>query len=386
MKFEKPSKIQAETLPMILTPPHRNLIAQAHNGSGKTTCFTLGILSRVNVNEPEMQGLMICPTRELVIQNVGVMQKMGKYTNISIASTADPKYDGYNKEKVIGQIVIGTPGRLLRWMREKQLDCSKVNCLVFDEADNMLGTDGHRVDSTKILKHLQMNAKNWQVLLFSATFNEAVKTFATKVVPNANQIFLPAHELSLDVIKQYRVNVQSNDQKDMLLKEKIFPLCDKIGQTIIFVRTREGARRLHASMQRDGVKCSAIEGQMQNADRDRVIKEFRDGQTKILIATDVLSRGLDVSTVTLVINYDMPVEYQNPSIPNFETYLHRIGRSGRFGKKGAAFNLLLGEKERLILDQIERHFEHMVPEVTLNDDDSLEAILTAAGLMSPDES
>ena len=151
MKFEKPSKIQAETLPMILTPPHRNLIAQAHNGSGKTTCFTLGILSRVNVNEPGTQGLMICPTRELVIQNVGVMQRMGKYTNISIASTADPKYDGYNKEQINGQVVIGTPGRLLRWMREKQLDCSKVNCLVFDEADNMLGTDGHRVDSTKIL-------------------------------------------------------------------------------------------------------------------------------------------------------------------------------------------------------------------------------------------
>jgi len=159
MKFEKPSKIQAETLPMILTPPHRNLIAQAHNGSGKTTCFTLGILSRVNVNEPGTQGLMICPTRELVIQNVGVMQRMGKYTNISIASTADPKYDGYNKEQINGQVVIGTPGRLLRWMREKQLDCSKVNCLVFDEADNMLGTDGHRVDSTKILKHLQMSAK-----------------------------------------------------------------------------------------------------------------------------------------------------------------------------------------------------------------------------------
>ena len=125
---------------------------------------------------------------------------------------------------------------------------------------------------------------------------------------------------------------------------------------------------------------------MQNVDRDRVIKEFRDGQTKILIATDVLSRGLDVSTVTLVINYDMPVEYQNPSVPNFETYLHRIGRSGRFGKKGAAFNLLLGENERLVLDQIERHFEHMVPEVTLNDDDTFESILTAAGLMSPDES
>ena len=322
-----------------------------------------------------------------MIQNVGVMQKMGKYTNITIASTADPKHDGgYNKDKIVAQVVIGTPGRLLRWMREKQLECSKINCLVFDEADNMLGTDGHRVDSAKILKHLQMSARNWQVLLFSATFNDAVKSFATKVVPNANQIFLPAHELSLDVIKQHCVKVVSNDQKDMLLKEKIFPLCDKIGQTIIFVRTREGARRLHASMQRDGFKCTIIEGQMQHEDRDRVIKEFRNGLTKILIATDVLSRGLDVSTVTLVINYDMPVEYNNRNLPNFETYLHRIGRSGRFGKNGAAFNLLLGESETLIMDQTERHFQHMVPEVSLNDADAFEKILTAAGLMSPDES
>ena len=139
-------------------------------------------------------------------------------------------------------------------------------------------------------------------------------------------------------------------------------------------------------MQRDGFKCTAIEGQMQHEDRDRVIKEFRDGLTKILIATDVLSRGLDVSTVTLVINYDMPVEYNNRNIPNFETYLHRIGRSGRFGKKGAAFNLLLGDNEKLILDQIERHFDHMVPEVFLNDDDTFESILTAAGLMTADES
>jgi ATP-dependent RNA helicase DDX19/DBP5 len=385
MKFEKPSKIQAETLPLILMPPHRNLIAQAHNGSGKTTCFTLGMLSRIDPNVKAPQGLMICPTRELVVQNVSVMERMGKYTGITIASTADPKWDNTNRSKIVDQAVIGTPGKILRWMRERQLACSDMKILVFDEADHMMATDGHRVDSTKILKHLSMNAKSWQVLLFSATFNEAVKSFATKVVPNANQIFIPAAQLSLDVIKQHRVVVGSVEAKDVLLKEKIFPLCDKIGQTIIFVRTREGARRLHASMNAAGYKCTVIEGQMEHSDRDRVVQEFRNGLTKILIATDVLSRGLDVSTVTLVINYDMPVDFHNPRSPNYETYLHRIGRSGRFGNKGAAFNLILGDSERAIMDQIELHFNHKVPEVQFNDDLTFEKVLEEAGLMSKEE-
>ena len=388
MKFERPSKIQGETLPMILTSPHRNLIAQAHNGSGKTTCFTLGMLSRIDVANPAPQALCICPTRELAIQNVMVMEKMGKYAKITIAYTADPRWveRSSRRDKVDAQVVIGTPGKMLGWMREKQLDCKGMKILVFDEADQMMDTDGHRVDSLKIMKHLKSSTKQMpQVLLFSATFNERVKDFSTKVVPNANQIFLPAHELSLDVIKQHRVYVGSTEAKEILLKEKIFPCCDKIGQTIIFVRTREGCKRLMRTMNEAGYKCTAIEGGMEHSERDRVVKEFRDGLTKILISTDVLSRGLDVSTVTLVINYDMPVEHSNPRAPNFETYLHRIGRSGRFGKKGAAFNLLLGPDERAVMDKIADHFNHPVPEVEFNDDDAFEHVLEEAGLMSKEE-
>ena len=387
MKFERPSKIQGETLPMILTPPHRNLIAQAHNGSGKTTCFTLGMLSRVDVNNPAPQALCICPTRELAIQNVMVMEKMGKYAKISIAYTADQRWTGASRrEKIMDQVVIGTPGKVLGWMREKQLNCAQMKILVFDEADQMMDTDCHKVDSLKIMKHLKSSTKTMpQVLLFSATFNERVKDFSTKVVPNANQIFLPAHELSLDVIKQYRVNVASTEAKEILLKETIFPMCDKIGQTIIFVRTRDGCKRLMRSMNEAGYKCTAIEGGMEHSDRDRVVKEFRDGLTKILISTDVLSRGLDVSTVTLVINYDMPVGHSNPLAPNFETYLHRIGRSGRFGKKGAAFNLLLGANEREVLDKIAEHFDHPVPEVKFEDEDAFEKVLEEAGLMSKED-
>jgi len=387
MKFERPSKIQGETLPMILMPPHRNLIAQAHNGSGKTTCFTLGMLSRVDVSQQAPQALCICPTRELAIQNVMVMEKMGKYTGISLAYTADPRWTGASKrDKIVDQVVIGTPGKVLGWMREKQLNCASIKVLVFDEADQMMDTDGHRVDSLKIMKHLKASTRQMpQVLLFSATFNERVKDFSTKVVPGANQIFLPAHELSLDVIKQHRVNVTSTEAKEILLKEKIFPLCDKIGQTIIFVRTRDGCKRLMRTMNEAGYKCTAIEGGMEHTDRDRVVKEFRDGLTKILISTDVLSRGLDVSTVTLVINYDMPVEHSNPRAPNFETYLHRIGRSGRFGKKGAAFNLLLGSDEKSVMDKIADHFDHPVPEVKFEDDDAFERVLEEAGLMSKED-
>ena len=139
------------------------------------------------------------------------------------------------------------------------------------------------------------------------------------------------------------------------------------------------------AMNAAGYKCTAIEGGMDHSDRDRVVKEFRDGLTKILISTDVLSRGLDVSTVTLVINYDMPVEHSNPRQPNFETYLHRIGRSGRFGKKGAAFNLLLGADEKAVLDSIADHFDHPVPEVKFEDDDAFEKVLEEAGLMSKED-
>ena len=142
MKFERPSKIQGETLPMILTPPHRNLIAQAHNGSGKTTCFTLGMLSRVDPSLQAPQALCICPTRELAIQNMQVMEKMGKYAKISIAYTADPRWaDRVSKrDKVVDQVVIGTPGKVLGWMREKQLNCATMKILVFDEADQMMDT------------------------------------------------------------------------------------------------------------------------------------------------------------------------------------------------------------------------------------------------------
>lgn len=379
MKFERPSRIQAQTLPMILTPPYRSLIAQAHNGSGKTTCFTLAMLSRVDPALKAPQALCLCPTRELVVQNLSVLERMGKFANISATSTAAADYGPSRRSKIVDQVVIGTHGKLKDWVGKRVLAINNIKILVFDEADEMLKQDGFADDSVRLITKLRSVVPDIQILLFSATFNDNVKRFAQKIVPDANQVFIPKEDLSLDVIKQYRVVCPTAKDKVRVLADMIFPQCEKLGQTIIFVRTRETARALHAAMEKEGHKCTSIEGGMDREARDRVVKEFRDGTTKILISTDVLSRGFDVTQVTLVINFDVPTE-RDLRVPAFETYLHRIGRSGRFGRKGAAFNLVTGEAEQRILDQISAYFKHDIPEVPFNDEDKFVEVLKKAGL------
>ncbi|KAG0605022.1 hypothetical protein M758_9G026200 [Ceratodon purpureus] len=389
MKFEKPSKIQAATLPMIVTPPYKNLIAQAHNGSGKTTCFVLGMLSRVDPQLKAPQALCVCPTRELVIQNEEVVTRMGKYTGITTACTASAETSSHlypsRREKIVDQIVIGTPGTLKRWMtKDKALDTRNIKILVFDEADQMLDQDGFQDDSIRLWRDIVRSGGKCQVLLFSATFSEKVKNFSLKTIPGANYIFVEKEQLSLDVIRQYQVVCPDARSKINVLKDRIFPAAEKLGQSIIFVRTRGSASELHKRLEADGHKCTSIQGGLTHEERDRVIKEFRAGETKILIATDVLARGFDQAQVTLVVNYDLPVK-NTPNRnayaePDFETYLHRIGRSGRFGRKGAAFNLLVTEEDKRNMRKIEQHFNKNVPEVAWDNDDGIESVLKAAGL------
>ncbi|CAA0830354.1 DEAD-box ATP-dependent RNA helicase 38 [Striga hermonthica] len=236
MKFEKPSKIQAISLPMILTPPHKNLIAQAHNGSGKTTCFVLGMLSRVNPNIKAPQALCICPTRELAIQNMEVLLKMGKFTGITseLAIPADPStYIPIQKRPPItAQVIIGTPGTICKWMQARKLGMSQMKILVFDEADHMLAESGFRDDSVKIMKTIVKGNSSCQVLLFSATFDDAVRAFVSKIVEDIfvrdyNQMFVKKEELSLESVKQYKVNVPDELSKIMVIKDQILELGEK---------------------------------------------------------------------------------------------------------------------------------------------------------------
>lgn len=379
MKFERPSKVQAQTLPMILSPPYRSLIAQAHNGSGKTTCFTLAMLSRVDPKLKAPQAICVCPTRELAVQNLMVLERMGKFSGISSTTAAGGDAPVSRRARIEDQVVIGTHGKLKDWISKRILSLKDVSILVFDEADEMLKQDAFADDTVRMIKQMRAANPNVQILLFSATFNDRVKKFATKVVPGANQVFIPKEDLSLDVIKQYRVVCPTGQDKVKVLKDMIFPQCEKLGQTIIFVRTRETARLLHKEMENEGHKCTSIEGGMDKSARDQVVREFREGTTKILISTDVLSRGFDVTQVTLVVNFDPPVE-KNVMVPAFETYLHRIGRSGRFGRKGAAFNLVSGETERRVVDEIEAYFKHPIPEVPYDNEDAFLEVLKKAGL------
>jgi ATP-dependent RNA helicase DDX19/DBP5 len=252
---------------------------------------------------------------------------------------------------------------------------------VFDEADAMWEYAGHMGDSVQTLKTLAAAGVSVQVLMFSATFSDEVRRVSEKVVgPTANKVFVPREELSLDVIKQFRVECASVAAKEEVLSEMILKSAEKLGQTIVFVHTRARCKELHETLERKGWSCTSISGgkEHDHQTRDRVIKEFRAGTTKILIATDVLARGFDHGAVTLVVNFDPPVT--GAGQPAHETYMHRIGRSGRFGRKGAAFNLVSTAAERAVIDAIAAHFKHEIPAVPANDLDRFEEVLQQAGL------
>ncbi|PIA64933.1 hypothetical protein AQUCO_00100416v1 [Aquilegia coerulea] len=385
MKFTRPSKIQSISLPMILTPPYKDLVAQAHNGSGKTTCFVLGMLSRVDPNLKEVQALCICPTRELAIQNMDVLKKMGKYTGITsfpAIPSGSARIPIPRMAEIKDQVVIGTPGRIRDLMSSKKLNTSHLKVLVFDEADHMLDDDGFKDDSLKIRKLMEKDKARYQVLLFSATFSDTVRNFVSRVVKDGNQMFVKKEELTLDVVKQYKVNCPNEQAKIDVIRDRIFELGEKLGQTIIFVKTRESANELHKKLGDYGYGCTTIHGAIEKDFRDKIVKEFRDGLTKVLISTDLLARGFDQSQINLVINYNLPSKRDYPSDPDCEVYLHRCGRAGRFGRKGAVFNLLSTDREHMLLGKIEKHFgTHIVEVPDWKSNEDFEQALKAAGLL-----
>ncbi|KAF2289842.1 hypothetical protein GH714_038879 [Hevea brasiliensis] len=363
----KPSKIQAISLPMILTPPYKDLIAQAHNGSGKTTCFVLGMLSRINPNVKRPQALCICPTRELSIQNLEVLQKMGKYTGIS-SECAVPMDSGNNdrsrsRPPIFAQVVIGTPGTYSILL--------------------MIIQDGFQDDSLRIMKDIERLNAQCQVLLFSATFDETVKNFVSRIVrKDYNQLFVKKEELSLDSVKQYKVYCPNEVTKITAIKDRILELGESLGQTIIFVNTKRSAGMLHKALVDLGYEVTTIHGALTHEDRDKIVKEFKDGLTQVLISTDVLARGFDQQQVNLVINYDLPVKYETPSEPHYEVYLHRIGRAGRFGRKGAVFNFVMTDRDMMIMEKIEVLWHQSKRGPILEQEEDFKAALKEAGLLS----
>ncbi|KAK9493244.1 P-loop containing nucleoside triphosphate hydrolase protein [Lipomyces doorenjongii] len=370
MKFQKPSKIQERALPLLLNDPPKNMIGQSQSGTGKTAAFVLTMLSRVDETVPETQALCLSPSRELARQIMSVVRQMGQFTGVSTAF-AIPGERGERGRTVTANIVVGTPGTVLDMIFRRQLKTDKLKVFVLDEADNMIEGQGHGEQCIRIRNTLP---EMTQLVLFSATFPDEVSEYARSVIPDANEIRLRTEELNVEAIKQLYMDCDSEEHKYEVLVGLYHLLT--VGSSIIFVRTRATADEIQRRMTEDGHKVSVLHGAFEGFERDRIIDDFRAGRSKVLITTNVLARGIDVASISMVINYDIPTNEVGE--PDPQTYLHRIGRTGRFGRVGVSISFIHNERTWRQLDEIQRYFNIEMIRVPTDDWDAVEEVLKQA--------
>lgn len=354
--FVKPSNIQSRTIvPMSLG---HDMIGQSQSGTGKTGAFSIGTLQRVDPTDCSTQALILAPTRELAGQIHKVISVLatnidGLEIELAIGGVKSKEFSRWSKEKNVSHIVIGTPGRVLDNLNRKHLNGSKLKTIVLDEADEMLSR-GFIDQVYDIFSFIPPNA---QVALFSATMPNEVMDITRKFMRDPISILLKQEDLTLDGIKQFYIAVERRDHK----LECLYDLFEMISitQAIIYVNTKRMAEELHHNLQREGFSAGIITGNMQQDERNSMMSEFRDGKIRVLISTDMLARGIDIQQVSLVLNYDLPHEK--------ETYIHRIGRSGRFGRKGVAINLITADEYK-DMQQLEEfyntHIEQMPEDIS----------------------
>lgn len=368
MGFNAPSKIQETALPTLLADPPQNMIAQSQSGTGKTAAFVLAMLSRVDPTKNYPQVLCLSPTYELAIQTGEVAAKMAKFCPEIKLKYAVRGEEVPRGTKITDHILIGTPGKMLDWsIKFTAFDISKIKVFVLDEADVMIDRQGHQDQCIRIHKCLPSTC---QMMFFSATYDTPVMEFAEIIVPNPIIIRLMREEESLDNIKQYYVKCKN-------LEDKFIAICNiygviTIGQAIIFCHTRKTASWLSEKMSKEGHAVGVLSGDLTVEQRIAVLDRFRAGIEKILVTTNVLSRGIDVEQVTLVVNFDMPMDMNRQA--DCETYLHRIGRTGRFGKAGIAINLIDSPQTMEICKTIESHFGKKIQLLDIEDCDEIEKI------------
>ena len=324
MGFEEPSPIQSQTIPIVLDG--HDVIGQAQTGTGKTAAFGIPTIEKIADGNRHIQALVLTPTRELAIQIAEEFNKIGKYKKVKTL----PIYGGQSIDRQIRSlkfgvnIVVGTPGRLLDHIRRNTIKLDNVKTLILDEADEMLDM-GFIEDIEGILQQLTQETR--QTLLFSATMPAPIAKLAGKYMNNPKKVTISRENLTVPLI----------DQVYYETREKLEGLCrvldvEETGKLIIFCRTKRGVDDLVASLQARGYLTDGLHGDLSQSQRDRVMKKFREGKLEILVATDVAARGIDIDDITHVINYDIPQDH--------ESYVHRIGRTGRAGKKGVAITFI----------------------------------------------
>ncbi|KAI9830876.1 MAG: RNA helicase required for poly(A+) mRNA export [Phylliscum demangeonii] len=365
MDFKKPSKIQEHALPLLLSDPPRNMIGQSQSGTGKTAAFVLTMLQRLDRSRPTVpQALCLAPSRELARQIMGVVQTMGRFVEGLTVQFAIPQALARG-QNIASQVVVGTPGTVLDLIRRRTFDTSQIRVFVLDEADNMIDQQGL---GEQCLRVKQLMPATAQVLLFSATYPDQVIRYAAKFAPGANQITLKHEELTVEGIKQLYLDCNSEQDKyDILVK--LYGLMT-IGSSIIFVKRRDVASEIERRMTLEGHKVAALHAAFEGRERDRIIDAFRTGQAKVLITTNVLARGIDVQSVSMVVNYDIPELANGNADP--QTYLHRIGRTGRFGRVGVSISFVYDQRSWSLLQTIGQYFNVPITRVETSDWDEVE--------------
>ena len=348
--YEKPSPIQAECIPHLLSG--RDVLGMAQTGSGKTAAFSLPLLNNIDPDLRAPQILVLAPTRELAVQVAEAMTEFSKHmrgVNV-VALYGGQRYDVQLRALRQGpQIVVGTPGRLLDHLKRGTLDLSKLSGLVLDEADEMLRM-GFIEDVETIMAQIP---DGHQTALFSATMPEAIRRITKRFMKDPQEVRIQSSVTTRPDISQSYWSVYGMRKNEALVR---FLEAEDFDAAIIFVRTKNATLEVAEALERSGYNSAALNGDMNQALREQTLERLKDGRLDILIATDVAARGLDVERISLVVNYDIPMDS--------ESYVHRIGRTGRAGRAGRAL-LFVENRERRLLRNIERTMKLTIPEAEL---------------------
>ena len=324
--FESPSEVQEASIPIVLEG--RDVLAQAQTGTGKTASFGIPMIEGMEENADDLQALVLVPTRELARQVSEELKKLAKYKKfINIV----PIYGGADMGKQLrdlkkgASIVVGTPGRVMDHMKRNTIRLDGLKFLTFDEADEMFDM-GFRDDMKTIIERTNPDR---QTLFFSATFDNDIREFSRLYQRDPAKVIIEKKELTAEKIEQFYLELNRNMKTEILNR---LILIHKPKKSIIFCNTKRMVEALEVEIAQRGYKVDSLHGDMRQSSRDNVMKKFRNGTIDVLIATDVAARGLDVSDIDLVFNYDLPQQA--------EYYVHRIGRTARAGKKGASFSFV----------------------------------------------
>jgi len=349
--FEKPSNIQYKSIPIINTG--KDIIAQSQSGTGKTGAFVIGILNNINISLKKTQYIIITPTHELAKQILKVIESLSSYMEVTMAKVIGKTNinESIIELKKDPQIIVATPGRLLDMINKRHVFTDSIKTLILDEADEILSS-GFMDSIYNIIKSVPKTA---QICLYSATMPKEILDLTNYFMDDPAMLLVNKNELTLEGIKQFYIDLKQYNWKFDVLYD-IYETIN-ITQSIIYVNSKTVLNNLYDRLSRDEFPVSYIHGDMITKEREENLDNFKNGKTRILLSTDLLSRGIDIQQLSLVINFDLP--------KNKETYIHRIGRSGRYGRKGTAINFVTSE-DISHMKEIESFYNTQIMEMPQN--------------------